>query len=114
LIDLLLTGDPFYLLPQIVWAKGDRTPSTRPLYPEAGWLVVPAVAGVLSLLIVGGAAYGRVLRRSLSEAEALGAAAGVVFLLVLGVFAYLEFFSNSNVLEHPFYGSYLLPFVYLV
>jgi len=49
-----------------------------------------------------------------SEAEAPGIMAACVFLLTLGVYAYLEFFTYSTVMEHPFYVIYLLPFAYLV
>jgi hypothetical protein len=114
LTNFALTGEFFYLAPQIVWAKSSPTPSIRPLYPEAGWLVMPGAAAVLSALFVLIAGWRRLAKRALDEAESLALASGVVFLLVAGVFACLELFTTSNVLEHPFYASYLLPFVSLV
>jgi hypothetical protein len=101
-------------VPQISWNISSHNPSSRDLYPEAGWLVIPGLAAALSLVFVMLGVSRRVGRRSLSEAKWLGVASAAAFLLVLGVFAYLEFLSYSTVLEHPFYVSYLLPFAYLV
>jgi hypothetical protein len=114
LINQYLTGNPLYLLPQISWVVSGPTASTRHLYPEAGWLVIPGAAAAISLVFVLLGVYRRVCRRSFSEAESLGITSAAVFLQLLGIFAFLEFFSRSNVLEHAFYASYLLPFAYLV
>jgi hypothetical protein len=113
LINLYLTGDPLYFMPQIWWATVDAEPARRDLYPEAGWIVIPGAALVLSIALAVLAAARRIQRRAVSEGEALGLAGAVAFLLVGGVYAYLNFLTKSNVLEHSIYVTYLIPFAFL-
>jgi hypothetical protein len=113
-VNLALTGDALYFMPQVWWTQVDVIPARRDLYPEAGWLVVPALAGFAALVLLTRAGLLRLRRRPLSDTEYVGLAAAVACLSVSAGYVYLNFFTMTNVMEHFFYVTYLLPFAFLV
>jgi len=115
LVNMHLTGDFNYLQAQIDAARTiDASAYDTNAFSTAGWLVVPGLAAFLSAVALSLVTYLRLSKRSLSEAEFLGATSAVCFLLVLGIYLYMQLLTTSEVLMFSYYANFLLPFAFVV
>jgi hypothetical protein len=121
-VNFLLEGQFLYLKPQIDHLRHPN-PSDHFGLPfsqwtrSAGWLVVPAAAGVVGIGALVAGLWHSWRRGSMAHVPGdifFAAVAGLQFLAVALVYVVTEFLRGEPVLQLNFYASYLIPFAFIV
>jgi hypothetical protein len=118
-IDYWLCGQFLYLRPQIAKALSVGADPTRWKAPDYGWiavstwLVLPAIALVLSLVLLTSIIYRRARGATISDLDRAAALTALMLAGIESMFFAMEM-KGFWLLQYSFYANYLMPYVFLV